>query len=248
MNKAYIIFLFFLFIITGCDEKNKKVNQINYSSFELVDTSSFLMSYKNDSITSQANYNPLSIGKIEKTIKLVYDNFNQFEDYFVYLDAPFPTFSMPNPQRIEIFVDTTKTIANVNPYKFIPPPQPNKLKKANKVEGYYAYPVFIRNISTDTVWIGYGNYIGLLVEAKDSLGEWKEIEKPFIYHCGTGLNDIVLPPNYLTVTSTIKYKGRYKTKMRVKTMNNFENEVYSNEFTGTINYSQLVKQNKNKKK
>ncbi len=245
-----IAYLIFLMVTSGCmqEEKMDVIQKIDYSSFYLVDTSSFLLSYKNDSTTSEANYNPLSIGTIDDTVELIYNNFNRFEDYFVYLDAPFPTFSMPSLERIEIFVDTTKTIANVSPFAFIPPPEPNNLKKTRKKKGHYAYPVFVRNTTTDSVWIGYGDYIGLLVEAKDSLGEWKEIEKPYIYHCGTGLNDIVLPPNYLTVTSTIKYIGNYKTKLRVKTMNNYENEVYSNEFTGTINYSQLVKENKNRRK
>ena len=47
----------------------------------------------------------------------------------------------------------------------------------------YGYPVLLINNHTDTVTIGYGVILPLEMEAKDSTGLWKPIEKRFIYLC-----------------------------------------------------------------
>ena len=101
----------------------------------------------------------------------------------------------------------------------------------------YGYPVLLTNNHTDTVTVGYGVILPLEMEAKDSTGLWKPIEKRFIYACGMGLNSIILPPNEIILTSAPIYKGDFKTDLRLVLGDNF-----SPVFQGNINYSQFEKE------
>jgi hypothetical protein len=97
-----------------------------------------------------------------------------------------------------------------------------------------AYPVLIKNIDIDTITIGYGHFIPLITEAKDSLGNWRAIEEEWKYGCGNGVGSIILPPNEIGISATTIYQGDYKTKMRLRIADNF-----SNEYDGYINYRQF---------
>lgn len=100
--------------------------------------------------------------------------------------------------------------------------------------GRKAFPVLIQNESLDTIRIGYGNQIPLITEAKSQNGEWKPIEKKFVYRCGNGLHTIILPPKESLISSEIVYDGDFKTKLRIKVGN-----IYSEEYEGNINTSQF---------
>lgn len=97
-----------------------------------------------------------------------------------------------------------------------------------------AYPVIIENLHSDTIYIGYGDYIPIITEALNKKGEWKPIEDRFIYMCGNGVESIILPPKQIVVTSELVYTGDFKTKLRLKLGSN-----YSREFTGSINLTQF---------
>lgn len=97
-----------------------------------------------------------------------------------------------------------------------------------------SYPVLLRNLNKDTVAIGYGDYIPLLLEAKDSLGNWKPIQVPYRYGCGTGLETIILPPKEIVITLLPIFNGNYKTQLRVTHGSNM-----SKPFWGKIDYKQF---------
>ncbi|MFI2743333.1 hypothetical protein ACG2LH_11370 [Zhouia sp. PK063] len=99
---------------------------------------------------------------------------------------------------------------------------------------YQAYPVYIKNEEEDSVIIGYDRFIPLILEAKDSLNQWRPIEKNYKFKCGMGISGIILPPKYVIISSKIIFKGNFKTQLRLKLGNN-----YSNEYMGYINYSQF---------
>tara|TARA_R110000751_G_scaffold125869_3_gene227613 strand:+ start:3757 stop:4314 length:558 start_codon:yes stop_codon:yes gene_type:complete len=101
-------------------------------------------------------------------------------------------------------------------------------------EYYPAYPILIKNEETDTIIIGYDRFIPIILEAKDSTKHWKPIEKMFSFRCGNGINSLLLPPNNIIISSKVIYEGDYKTDLRIKL-----GENYSNEFKGSINYSQF---------
>lgn len=98
----------------------------------------------------------------------------------------------------------------------------------------FSYPVLIKNLDNTNVEIGFGEFIPAFLEAKDSIGNWRAIEEPFSYMCGTGLHSIILPPNYVALTNTRIYYGDYHTDLRIKLGNS-----YSNTFKGNINYRQF---------
>ncbi len=97
-----------------------------------------------------------------------------------------------------------------------------------------SYPVLVRNLNKDTVAIGYGDYIPLLLEAKDSVGNWKPIQVPYRYRCGTGLETIILPPKEIVITMLPIFNGNYKTQLRLTYGSNM-----SKPFWGKIDYKQF---------
>jgi hypothetical protein len=97
-----------------------------------------------------------------------------------------------------------------------------------------AYPVLIQNIGLDTIRIGYGHFLPLITEAKDSAGFWNPIQKEWRFFCGNGVGSIILPPKQIGVSATTIYQGSYKTTLRLRIGDNF-----SNEFEGWINYTQF---------
>lgn len=101
-------------------------------------------------------------------------------------------------------------------------------------DGGIAYPVIIKNVDSDSVFIAYGDFIPLIMEAMNEKGEWKPIEEPWIYMCGNGVGSVILPPNEIVLTSAFKYNGKHKTLMRLKI-----GENYSNTFLGMINPRQF---------
>lgn len=119
--------------------------------------------------------------------------------------------------------------------------------KSLREQNVKAFPVFVYNNSNDSnYFINYGNYTNpnskvfpMIQEAKDKNGMWKPIEfsEDIILSPEGSLYYELLPKNFL-VTSIIKYKGDYKTKIRVKIVIGKE-IFYSNEINGTINYSQF---------
>ncbi|PSK83751.1 hypothetical protein CLV93_103166 [Prolixibacter denitrificans] len=106
-------------------------------------------------------------------------------------------------------------------------------KKPEYRVGKKSYPIFIENKSSDTLSIGLGDILPMITETKDTLGEWTEIERPFIYDCGTGLTELYLPPNEIVITALRQNFGTTNTKFRVK-YELADSAVYSNEINGKI--------------
>lgn len=99
---------------------------------------------------------------------------------------------------------------------------------------YKSFPIYIKNISKDTLSLGTEGYFPILVEGKNRNGKWVEINK-FPLHCGTGsYSTICLPPNEIIITSMFHYKGNYKTRLRFKIL-----DFVSREYDGSINEEQF---------
>ncbi len=79
---------------------------------------------------------------------------------------------------------------------------------------YKAWGVQLKNISADTVYVGHGKNIDLMLEAQEPTGNWQAMEQKFVHRYETliKLPLISLPPNHSIVTSmalprdTSKYK------------------------------------------
>jgi len=106
----------------------------------------------------------------------------------------------------------------------------------------WSYPFLVYNSSKNNVIFENpieGN-IYVILEALDRDGNWKPIEfwEQHQFLCGTGHRNYSLPAKTFLIGAFKRYRGNYRTKMRLK-LNNFGEVMYSNVFEDTINYSQF---------
>lgn len=113
-------------------------------------------------------------------------------------------FRSPDSSSIAVYVDTTRIIANEGDNFDQPEP------------AFKAFPVFLVNQGPDTLYVGYGKFLNMIMEARTETGEWRPIEEPFIYMCGNGVGTIVLPPGFIALTSAPVYQGDLPTECRIK--------------------------------
>lgn len=120
-------------------------------------------------------------------------------------------------------------------------------KKSHQLKNKYvsAYPVLIYNNSNSKAYIYKYSSEDLMMiqEALDADGIWKPIEYRFfsLGSCLIGSPHypyFVLSPKHYMATSIIKYKGDFKTKIRVKVI--LDKKIcYSNAVDGSVNRSQF---------
>lgn len=220
-----------LFVLTSClNRENKKAvlkiensksTELPYSNIVLYDNFDNELLLDTISNHSEAQFSPVYIGDLKDSIRLTYKPSkieNRTHDWNKYKN--------PTPKDIEIYIDTTKTIGfSMSVWEYYKKPEYRVGKKS--------YPIFIKNKSSDTLNIGFGDILPMTTEIKDSLGQWKEIERPFIYECGTGLKGFFLPPNQVVITALRQNFGTTKTMFRVK-YKLIDSAVYSNEINGKI--------------
>ena len=233
----FILTLSVLIIAISCNRTTKKdVDEVETFQFPKITDR-----FKNDTLelTSEiwlnyGDHNPYYLGKLTDSISIerylrpmmppppppgadtLEWNFEpkkgKFDEYFLdWMDNR--DFKRRDSANLLIKIDTTQIISN---------------------DGRKAFPVLIQNATKDTIYIGYGNQIPIITEAKSKNGEWKPIEEHFTYMCGVGLHSIILPPNEVVITSELIYSGQFKTKLRIRMEDN-----YSEEFDGMINKSQF---------
>lgn len=97
-----------------------------------------------------------------------------------------------------------------------------------------SYPVLLTNLQNDTIEIGYGNVLPLIMEARDSSGKWRPIEERFIYSCGNGIGTIILPPGEVVLSTAPILQGNYQTEFRLTIGKN-----RSRPFRGRIDYGKF---------
>ncbi len=224
--------ILYVLVIFTCSCSSQEV-KISLSKIVLIDTFKNELRFDTANFISEAEFHPMFIGKRKDSILLNY-NSRKIEQRNFDWDIN----RMSDSTDLNIYIDTTKIIGSAIqfiPLKYI------EGKFESVTENYRgetkSYPVLIENTSTDTLTIGYGEYIPLIIEAVDSLGKWKPIQEPYTYFCGTGLTHTYIPPNQLLVTSCKLYSGKYLTKMRLAF--GWRKFAYSNEFYGRMNYKQF---------
>src|SRR5690554_1767318 len=190
---------------------------------------------------------------------------NKQPTYGDYRNQSFEGYPWPKkPIKIEILIDTTRIISTRDiGITRIPPPPPTIIEsellsdhfdysdtieiKTDSINlGYKQnpwinnYPVFIVNFTDTIISLTYGAISGfsMIQEAKDSIGNWKPIQYWHWDWCGNTYSTVDLKPNYYALTRTPKFSGDFKTKLRLK-LRFFNEYFYSNEFIGSIDYSQF---------
>ena len=242
MKHIQIIILLTILFISSCQtDKKQDVKEIENSKpfpvvFDTLGINNFLYYFEDENPTwlSTSNYNFYFIGAVKDTVYL----------------SPYINFSPPPPPPpLPSGAKTTNramTPERENPFKkyYIEWDEERSYKNwmqskidiqvdtATKISGLY--PVMLTNLDIDTISIGYGRHIPLIMEATDSLGNWKPIQERFIYMCGNGVGTIILPPSECVLTLAPNFQGNYKTKLRLTL-----GDSNSKPFIGFINYRQF---------
>lgn len=237
-----ILLVFTIFALTSCvqDVENKQQETIttdtiktvsedtiaDYSNIILQDK--FKNELKRDTATemTEAQFSPVYIGETKPEISLTYKT-DKIENRIGVWDK----YKRPEKDEIIITIDTTRTVGSpMGVWVYYKEPEYRK--------EIISFPVFIENTCTDTLSIGFGDILPIIIEAKDKNGSWKPIQRPFFYDCGTGLTEFYLAPNQIALTTMKIFDGNFKTKLRLS-YDMGDHKIYSNEIIGQINLRQF---------
>lgn len=229
MKTLQLIILGILIGLCSCnsnknEDKDENIQLFNFKIPIVQDSFKTDRIERNTVWLKNGNYNPLYIGQRKDSIYISYRP--NLKKYFVYNDDK-KSYDRPDSSRIILLIDTTKIISD---HSMIWEDDGSNLS----TKSYKAFPVFVVNTTKDTLSIGYGDHLPIIMEAMDDKGNWRPIEKRYMYMCGNDLNGIILPPNEIVITSAPLYKGKTKTKLRLRYKN-----ILSQEFYGTINLTQF---------
>jgi hypothetical protein len=172
---------------------------------------------------STANHNPLYIGPFRDTVRLS-RHWTELDAYYVY-GRDKENLQKPDSGGMELLVDTSVIIANQLAFP---------LGSLNQIQSFRAYPVLLVNTSGHAWNIGSGFHIPVILEAVDHKGNWRPIEEPYLYKCGTGMNSIRLPAGDIAITSVPVHQGSFKTRLRLRFRH-----MLSNVFSGSIEPTQF---------
>ncbi len=140
----------------------------------------------------------------------------------------------PDSNDIRIFVDTSQSIPNLS--NSIP-----LIQDINAPFHVASYPIFIENISLDTLFIGSSIGMPLHLQILSPNHTWKKTNQ-FVPGCGTGEIPYLLCPHSIVIIPHPITKGNFRTTFRFaygysSYYSNEDNYIYSNEFYGTIDSS-----------
>jgi len=234
----YISILSLIIHCISCSNTfNKNSNNIPIEQIKL--SSSIQPKY---SYSSNQSYRPTYLGDKQDSIHI---------DSVILNLTPFPELSpqsihsidpvvqirknhQPDSNDIRIYVDTSQIIPNLSNH--IP-----SMLGLNAPFHVASYPVFIENISLDTLFIGSSIGMPLHLQILSPNHTWKKTNQ-FVPGCGTGEIPYLLCPHSIVIIPHPITKGNFKTTFRLaygySTFYSNEGDyIYSNEFYGTIDSS-----------
>jgi hypothetical protein len=133
--------------------------------------------------------------------------------------------------RLMIYVDENQLIAR-ELLEFRIPGSPSKRK------AFRVIPIFVSNPTNDTLTIGNGHFLNGDLMRRTNDGYWQKISKPYFFYCGTGIFDILLPPQHIVVALLPAFQGKIPTRLRFQL-----NDAISNEFiAGFDSLPQILEQ------
>lgn len=186
-----------------------------------------------DAQRRKSRYHVYYIGKITDTIELSMPVLSRY-DHSIDYDTVNPFTS--NINHLKIFVDTSISTAHCIYHYYIE----DNIERPEGKHMYLAYPVFVYNPTDSFIHIGIFNLLNNMVrQAKNTDGQWQNIESKPVFGCGTGARDIVAGPHQMIVAKALRYKGDYYTACRLK-LTQRDQEIYSNTFYDYIDKRQLA--------
>ncbi|MGH1387164.1 WG repeat-containing protein [Kordia sp.] len=111
---------------------------------------------------------------------------------------------------------------------------------------YKGHKLYVYNTTKDSIFFdAQDSRLYMNVQAKDSNGDWKDIEYLPSSWCGNSYHNLFLAKNSFWEFTIPKYEGAFQTKLRVKLLYKTNHKdkdskiVYSDEFDGSVNPAQF---------
>lgn len=145
------------------------------------------------------------------------------------------TFGLMTPEQREKIYDQP-LLLRVDTSQIIPEKQISfslDSTKRSETPYYSAFPVVIFHQGDSPARFGYLEWISLYVQVEEENDTWLTLSYFGGWICGTGLNDLLLDPGDIVISSVPVLKGEEKRKMRVG-LRMGEKKIYSNEFWGEV--------------
>ncbi len=227
--------LFFLLFAIGCHGSKQKTNMQSNGKLVLVDSTSINSDAVRKDPDNTTSYYPIFyIGKQTDTIYLGCQISRYTQGYRESLRDS----TLANLTDVSIAVDTSFKLGYT--YNFEHYDEKQKRDVLDSTKTYPATAIIVRNNSDSLFYAGIFAELGFTVmQAKNELGKWVDIEKEYLYFCGTGARKLIIEPKQIMIAKLIRYKGDFTTSCRLKFSQFNGQTLYSNVFINTINKSQL---------
>lgn len=239
-NFKYYIFFLIVFSI-ACNRKEKKITSNEDKKIVILDTINI------DTVHSKANllepiYQSIVFSLIDTLKDTLYCDFTKVigdipppalpnskikevekDKYSSFLVDAFDHLYFNQSAKVQIRIDDKHPIYIFNFSSLI---EISKLINGYTYSSFKHFPIYIINESDSIINLGNSRGSSFLVlQSKNKKGEWIDVEKKYFYGCGTGIMEIILPPNNIAVSKILAYEGDFKTKFRIKYLNNYSNII-----------------------
>lgn len=223
--KFNVLHLTALIFLSACNSKVEIVNELYVPDAPLIEyylessnTSNYL-----EYIEDFGNYEIKYIGpekseiSIDKKVEIT-NNDNTI--------ASSKDYKVGSKNSVKIVVNTRQVFEEIN---------------SNTQNTYRAYPIIITNISKETVKIGMGENLNLLLLGRKKEGNWKVIDKRTNYTISMNkIIDLLLKENQMAISLAGITNGNTEVIMKyIMANDDFENAAESNEFSGRIDHQFL---------
>lgn len=223
--KINFLNLIVLIFLSACNNKVEIVNDLYVPDAPLIEFSSQTSNSQNylEDIEDFGNYEIKYIGPTQS--KIIIDKNVEIVDNNSSLDSN-KQYAVGAKNNVKIVVDTRQTFQEIN---------------SRTQNTYKAYPIIITNISKETVRIGMGKNLNLLLLGRKKNGNWKVIDKGTTYTISMlNITLLLLKENELAVSLVGITNGDTEVILKYIMANDaFENIAESNEFSGRINHQFL---------
>lgn len=179
------------------------------------------------------------IGKLVDTIRLGQRKISGFS-YGQKDDSKSGNFTWADSTKMRITVDTCFSLTHKVYYSHYA--EQGEKEIIDSTKSFKAFALFVYNLSDSLLSVSDFSFSELrytIRQAKDEQGNWKDIESPIRYFCGTGARHIVIEPGEVIVAMLPRYSGNYKTECRLK-YSREKYTIYSNTFSDYIDKKQLT--------
>ena len=204
----------------------------DYSTIELADRfTNKLETAKWDDVlgVDGMEFAPVYLGDIKPLVQLTYKpeltgNRIDLDDHIM---------GSPTDSTLFLTIDTNRIVG-------LPMSIWEYYKKPEYRRGIMAFPVFLENISNDTMDVGSGDlFTNIIVEAKNKDGQWQRLSHPYIFECGTDMKTIFLAPHQIAITAMPVCQGDFRTLLRLVFLLNDDKCLYSNVIEGFVDEEML---------